>query len=377
MAPKVTSSGNRSGRKPSKPPVVTSSKGRSNRSNVSTARVSTGSNGKPQGGGGRVTNASQRTNTGSTRVTGGGNRAALPPAKPKPNAAPTRPSIGNVSGPASNPKPSGTNASLKPNGSFKAPSVSTPRPSAKPSVTPAAKPRLTTGRGIGKGNAAIIALSAISGIQDQFLTQAQLDKKYENEKGKVYRELMDKMSGKQPVRKDADGRSSQGIRVSDKGNKRDYVSAPTGSQEYNDYRQKQIEAEKQRLKNVGNAPARSTSSSTPSRSSSTPARMPSSVTRSSAPKAPAAPAKPGQKFEDFNPNRGTSKSNNPLMKDFVGRMKDREDKAQSSAAKNLTSKFNTESNFSGEKVDGSNVNTKAKLNSTTSEYDKKKRRYGG
>jgi hypothetical protein len=171
--------------------------------------------------------------------------------------------------------------------------------------------------------------------------------------------------------------SSTGIRVSDKANKRDAVTVPTGSQEYNDFRQKQIEAEKQRLKNVGNAPARSTSSSTPSRSSSTPVRMPSSVTRSSAPKAPAAPAKAGQKFEDFNPNRGTSKTNNPLMKDFVGRMKDREDKAQSSAAKNLTSKFNTESNFTGEKVDGSNVNTKAKLNSTTSEYDKKKRRYGG
>jgi hypothetical protein len=65
------------------------------------------------------------------------------------------------------------------------------------------------------------------------------------------------------------------------------------------------------------------------------------------------------------------------MKDMVGRMKDREDKAQSSAAKNLTSKFNTESNFSGEKVDGSKVDTKAKIKSTTSEYDKKKRRYGG
>jgi hypothetical protein len=171
--------------------------------------------------------------------------------------------------------------------------------------------------------------------------------------------------------------SSQGIRVSDKGNKRDYVSAPTGSKEYNDFRQKQIEAEKARLKNVGNAPARSTSSSTSSRSSSTPVRMPSSVTRSSAPKAPAAPAKAGQKFEDFNPNRGTSKTNNPLMKDFVGRMKDREDKAQASAASKVTSKFNTESNFSAEKVDGSKVDTKAKMKSTTSEYDKKKRRYGG
>jgi hypothetical protein len=177
--------------------------------------------------------------------------------------------------------------------------------------------------------------------------------------------------------------SSTGIRVSDKGNKRDYVSAPTGSQEYNDYRSKQIEAEKARLKNVGNAPARSTSSSTPSRSSSTPVRMPSSVTRSSAPKAPAAPAKPTERRVSASTanresgNYGTSKTNNPLMKDMVGRMKDREDKAQASAASKVTSKFNTESNFSAEKVDGSKVDTKAKMKSTTSEYDKKKRRYGG
>jgi hypothetical protein len=177
--------------------------------------------------------------------------------------------------------------------------------------------------------------------------------------------------------------SSTGIRVSDKGNKRDAVTVPTGSQEYNDYRSKQIEAEKARLRNVGNPPARSTSSSTPSRSSSTSARMPSSVTRSSAPKAPAAPAKPTERRVSASTanreagNYGTSKTNNPLMKDFVGRMKDREDKAQASAASKVTSKFNTESNFSGEKVDGSNVNTKAKMKSTTSEYDKKKRRYGG
>jgi hypothetical protein len=104
-----------------------------------------------------------------------------------------------------------------------------------------------------------------------------------------------------------------------------------------------------------------------------------STPRSSAParsSTPTAPAKPGQKWSDFNPGRGTSKTNNPLMKDMVGRMKDREDKAQASAASKLTNLFNTQYNFSGEKVDGSKVNTKAKINSTTSEYDKKKRRYG-
>ena len=98
MAPKVTSSGNRSGRKPSKPPVVTSSKGRGNRSSVSTARVSTGSNGKPKAGGARVTNSSQRTNTGSSRPTGG-SRPALPPGNR--GGAVTKPSSNKPTAPRS------------------------------------------------------------------------------------------------------------------------------------------------------------------------------------------------------------------------------------------------------------------------------------
>jgi hypothetical protein len=105
-------------------------------------------------------------------------------------------------------------------------------------------------------------------------------------------------------------------------------------------------------------PARATSSRAAISSGSS-ARMPSSVTRSSAPKAPAAPAKPTERRVSASTanresgNYGTSKTNNPLMKDMVGRMKDREDKAQASSASKLTSKFNTESNFSGEKLDGS------------------------
>jgi len=142
-----------------------------------------------------------------------------------------------------------------------------------------------------------------------------------------------------------------------------------------------------RLRNAPAAPQLPppTQAATPRRSSGG-GSMPSAVTRkpsSSAPKAPAAPAKPTERRVSASTanresgNYGTSKTNNPLMKDFVGRMKDREDKAQASAASKVTSKFNTESNFSAEKVDGSKVDTKAKMKSTTSEYDKKKRRYGG
>jgi len=172
--------------------------------------------------------------------------------------------------------------------------------------------------------------------------------------------------------------SSTGIRVSDKANKRDAVTVPTGSQEYNDYRRKQIEAEKARLKNVGNPPARAVSPAASSSSSSRSGGGGSSARSTPAARPSQAPAKPGRKFEDFNPNRGTSKTNNPLMKDFVARMKDREDKAQASAASKLTIKSNVESGYEPkEKVDGSKVNAKGKIRSTVNEYDPKKRRYNG
>lgn len=107
MAPKVTSSSNRSSRKPAKPTVVTTSKGRQNRSAVSNATASSGRGGGPAQPTNRVTNASNRTSTGSARVTGTP-RPALPPrggtggSRP-PQSGPVRPSIGNVSGPATSP----------------------------------------------------------------------------------------------------------------------------------------------------------------------------------------------------------------------------------------------------------------------------------
>jgi hypothetical protein len=102
----------------------------------------------------------------------------------------------------------------------------------------------------------------------------------------------------------------------------------------------------------------SSSSSTPSRGSSTQRRASSSSSSSStaspSTSTSGTPAKPGQKFADFNPNRGTSKTNNPLMKDMIKRMKDREDKEQASKAQQLTDKSRQNSGYSSaEKVDGS------------------------
>ena len=99
----------------------------------------------------------------------------------------------------------------------------------------------------------------------------------------------------------------------------------------------------------------SSGSSTPSRGSSTKSRSSSSSSSASpSTSTSGTPAKPGQKWSDFNPGRGTSKTNNPLMKDMIKRMKDREDKEQASKAQQLTDKFRQNSGYSSaEKVDGS------------------------
>jgi hypothetical protein len=99
----------------------------------------------------------------------------------------------------------------------------------------------------------------------------------------------------------------------------------------------------------------SSGSSTPSRGSSTQSRSSSSSSSASpSTSTSGTPAKPGQKWSDFNPGRGTSKTNNPLMKDMIKRMKDREDKEQASKAQQLTDKSRQNSGYSSaEKVDGS------------------------
>lgn len=151
MAPKVTSSSNRSARKPVKPRFITTSKGRGNRAKVSSARVTNDTTRPPNGSGGaRVTNANYRGVDASTaRVTGGtpasppltrrsrvngrvvagtdtrGNR----PAPAKPAAQPAKP-------PAKPPvKPS-----VKPSGTFKAPDIPKPATSGRPPTTSPGRP---------------------------------------------------------------------------------------------------------------------------------------------------------------------------------------------------------------------------------------------
>ncbi len=119
------------------------------------------------------------------------------------------------------------------------------------------------------------------------------------------------------------------------------------------------------------------SQSTPSRSTASG----SGSQRSTAPQA-TKPAMPGRKWEDFNPGRGTSKSNNPLLdRDSGGmklrdRMKQREASAQAEKAKNLSSNFGQDSGYETKtKVDGSMYADKKPDMKKVNEYDRRKKRY--
>lgn len=111
---------------------------------------------------------------------------------------------------------------------------------------------------------------------------------------------------------------------------------------------------------------------------------------SSAPSRPSRPSSPqtstgtagrGQQWADFNPNRGTSKSNNPLLDREGGflrqRMKDREATQQAGDAQKLGNKFDTKSDLitPTTKVDGSNLDTKKIDQKKVDEYKRRKNRY--
>jgi hypothetical protein len=139
------------------------------------------------------------------------------------------------------------------------------------------------------------------------------------------------------VKPDANGRGSRGVNTS---NGR---SVPTGSQQYNDYRNQQIAAERQRLKGVGNPPAakpkppastQSGGGSTPSRGGggTSQASQGRSSTAQRSQTASAAPQSGPKRVSAATANResgnyGTSRTNNPLIDaDMKARMRQREDR---------------------------------------------------
>lgn len=190
---------------------------------------------------------------------------------------------------------------------------------------PARQPML---RGaFGKTNAAALALGIANAVDDMRLTPQQRDEKYKVVNPDRGQNLLDKFQrgslGK-PNNAPKPGPASQGVRVSDPSRKMDYMSAPTGSPEYNKWRQAQLDANKARLKNVGNPPAaRPSNTSTPSRGSSTPQRG-GSPARVSNPAPKAAAKTPTKKpMEKAYGESGkdlymASKKNNPLMQRTFG-----------------------------------------------------------
>lgn len=220
----------------------------------------------------------------------------------------------SASKPASTaPKPAAKPAAAKPN----------PYTSGKPN--PSAAVRGVKGGGVGALGLAGRALVPLAMIGE---VGAMVDRQ------KRWDAAKEKM--KKPVNKDANGRSSTGVRVSDKQNNRDYQAAPTGSQRYNDYRNQQIAAERERLKGVGNSP-KAPKPPAPKPQASRPAGTQPSRPAASRPTAPAKPASPAaskdRRVSASTANResgnyGTSRTNNPMIDDAMkGRMRQREDAA--------------------------------------------------
>ena len=380
-----TSSSNRSKRKGTKPITQGQNPQRGNRQKVSNAQV---------------TNSSTRgSNAGSAKVTTGRGASAPKPADPW--KAPTTKNS-RTSAPKSNTtfrtqntpltlpnsraqgknlpnaaaakfrekiqdvRPSGK-PPVKPSGNFKAPNV--PKPTA---AAPKPSTAARIGRGlVGKGSIAAMALGAANAADDARLTPAQLKKKYEVVNPDRGQNLLTKFQsgtlGQPNTPKPKQGNAQSRFAGARQANLNRINNDPRFA----------APAEKPK------PPAPRASDSRPSQTtpSSRTASGGSGSQRSAAPQA-TKPAMPGRKWEDFNPNRGTSKSNNPLLdRDNGGmklrdRMKQRESSAQSEKAKNLSSNFGQDSGYQPQtKVDGSKYADKKPDMKKVNEYNRRKRRY--
>jgi hypothetical protein len=344
MAPKVTSSSNRNKRGSKKPVTKGQNPQRANRQATSKATVSQSGGGR--GRGARVTNASQRTTSGSARVTGGA-RPALPPGRSG-GALATRP-------PTQSTRQANARAQLRDasRGSTGPNRVGQPAGSANRmyganvvnnSVNRAVAATRLAGLGKAVGKVALPAAIA---------TQA-----------------MDVVGGFQKLANHPFLKGKGGKPAPSAGRR----TNPKAAKPAKPKPQRQGPAVPARLANSpkpANLPKptpkpKPSSATTPTRSLA-PARPAASRPVASRPAATPAKAKPPaasatsaeRRVSASTSNResgnyGTSKTNNPLMKDMVARMKAREDKAQAAAASKLTYKPNKDSGYTPkDKVKGS------------------------
>lgn len=171
---------------------------------------------------------------------------------------------------------------------------------------------------------------------------------------------------------DPNGRSSTGVRVSDNANKRDYKAAPTGSQQYNDYRNQQIAAERERLKGVGNPPAAKPRASAPQSSSTS---RSSTGGRPSRPSTPAPRRIPSPASDAGMKNQDKNYRGNLFEKTFGYKAGGAPDQVRDRTS-NLSNKFGQDSGYQPKtKVDGSQFSDKKPDMAKVKEYDRRKRRY--
>jgi hypothetical protein len=370
MAPKVTSSSNRNKRGSKKPVTKGQNPQRANRQTASNATVSQSGGGR--GSGARVTNASQRTTSGSARVTGGA-RPALPPGRSG-GALATRP-------PTQSTRQANARAQLRDasRGSTGPNRVGQPAGSANRmyganvvnnSVNRAVTQTNLRGA-LAKGAAPTAIAGALLNAPAEF---KKLQALLRNPKGALSRASSDILSGKpydpQTVTKASKPKPkpSAGRRTNPNAAK-PAKPKPKPNMDRPGLRYEKLADTRAPRSAYGlkdkptpgttraSTPSRSSSASTPSRSS-TPARSSAAASRpASRPAASATSAERRVSASTSNResgNYGTSKTNNPLMKDMVARMKAREDKAQAAAASKLTYKPNKDSGYTPkDKVKGS------------------------
>lgn len=349
MAPKITSSSNRSKRKPASPRTITQGQypQRNNRQRVSTAqvtnsaeknpnRVRAGINQSNKPGAGRVTgtlgrpkpatppkvtNDAQRTNA-SRRALPPGNQGGALSKRPNMSAAqrerfmavnvrdlgtkqPTRMSGRDQKSlpPRQNALPASTNprreaaqnklneAAKGSNGRYRVgqPAGAANRMYGANRVNAAvarAEQQAARGRAMARGTVATSVMGALLDAPEEFRKGQRLLQNPRGEFQKVANDMgitmFDAPKSNLKANPTRPSLTSTGARISDKQNKLDYETVPTGSAAYNSYRDKQIESERNRLKKVGN-PTPSTARQTETRSSGRPrpaAQQPSLAIRS-------------------------------------------------------------------------------------------------
>jgi hypothetical protein len=344
MAPKVTSSSNRNKRGSKKPVTKGQNPQRANRQATSKATVSQSGGGR--GRGARVTNASQRTTSGSARVTGGA-RPALPPGRSG-GALATRP-------PTQSTRQANARAQLRDasRGSTGPNRVGQPAGSAN---------RMYGANVVNNSVNRAVAATRLAGL-NKAVGKVALP-------AAIATQAMDVVGGFQKLANHPFLKGKGGKPAPSAGRR----TNPKAAKPAKPKPQRQGPAVPARLANSpkpANLPKptpkpKPSSATTPTRSSA-PARPAASRPVASRPAATPAKAKPPaasatsaeRRVSASTSNResgnyGTSKTNNPLMKDMVARMKAREDKAQAAAASKLTYKPNKDSGYTPkDKVKGS------------------------